>query len=514
MKQSSDDRFRDLEKRLQLEQTARKAAEDKLAQKCSELAETTSLLESLNGLLEDRIKSRTNELEGAKQKALELTELDQLTHLANRYLFRASMIDAVAQVKDTDRSFSLILIDLVDFKSVNDGFGYDTGDAVLQKIAKRITGSIRQGDIAARLGGDEFAVLLFDVEDSCRARKVCGRLLDNIQAPISIGNDQIRCAVSLGVAQYPQHTGDIEELQIFADLALRQARDQGRGHSVFFEEKLAAPHTLRNSMGRDLEEAIFKEKIEVFFQPIVRLDTRSFPGAEALLRWEHPDHGSVAPLDVLSLARERGLLGLLTRRIIRSGMMQASSKLKSGELEWISINLAEYDLRDQELPGFILNELFEQHIPPECLQLEITEHAVISDVESARSVMEQLNSAGVRFAIDDFGTGYSNLQLLHQLPFHTMKIDRSFTAKVFELREIQTIVKAMVDLGHALKIEVTAEGVENIQQGEILRSIGCDYGQGYLYGHPVRYDVENTLPRIGKTRKEEILPVAPPRKTG
>lgn len=479
---SIDDRLRRLERRAQRDRLARLSAEDLLEQKSLEVFEANRRLAALNEELESRVSERTEELERERQRAVLMAERDYLTQVANRHLFDRRIDQAVADATASDKGFALVLIDLDGFKGINDTYGHAAGDAVLKAVADRIRRTVGEDDLVARLGGDEFAVLLDTGSPATDVDDITLRLLDELHEPIQFGKRQLFCGASIGLAFCPEHSDDSDELQVFADLALYHAKRLGRGASVTFERKMADQFRLRRALGYELEKALDEERIDVFFQPIVDLGSRSLVGFEALLRWYEPERGWIPPMEALSIAKDRSLLGRLTRQVVRKCLKSAAPALRSGRAKWVAFNLADYDLGDRDLPDYILRTCSAVGVDPRQLKVEITEHTVISDTERAGYVMELLNDFGMRFAIDDFGTGYSNLLTLNRLPFQTLKIDRTFVAELFENPESRTIVSAMINLAHALGLNTTAEGVETVQQSETLRALGCDLAQGYLFG--------------------------------
>ncbi len=477
-----------LENRARREKLARLTAEDLLEKKSLELFEANQRLAVLNENLEGRVNERTRELERERQRALVLAEKDYLTGLANRHCFTKKFEEAVAEASCAGKAFALILIDLDGFKELNDTFGHAAGDAMLKTAAKRLAEVVRSTDLIARLGGDEFAIIAFDIADEQSLALVTDRLLAALQSPVKFGKRRIQCGASLGVAFCPEHSKDTPELQLFADLALYRAKAGGRGIAVSFEPKMAESHFLRFAMGDELKAALKNNEIRVFFQPVHDLKDRSTKGAEALVRWNNPIRGWIPPLDILAIAGDQELLPTLTRHIIRESLVQSKDLIERRIIDWVSINLTGHDLRDRALIDFILDTLAACKVAPHSVKFEVTEHTVISDAENACDVITQLSRMGVRFAIDDFGTGYSNLMTLNRLPFHILKVDQSFVVDLASSSEAQTIVKAMIDLGHALDMSIIAEGIETPQQAETLRALGCDLGQGYFFGRPLPVD--------------------------
>ena len=494
-----------LRRRAQRERAARLTAEELLEKKSLELFEANQRLASLNETLESRVKERTRMLERERRRAL---------GLANRHCYTETFKKAVMEAKEGGRAFALILVDLDGFKQLNDTFGHAAGDAMLKTTANRIRNVVRTSDLVARLGGDEFAIIAFDVVDEAALVHFTERLLDAVQSPITYGKRQIRCGASLGTAFCPEHAACPHELQRFADLALYQAKASGRGVAVTFDPRLAEAHFMRVTMGEELKAAMARREIAVFFQPVLDLADQSLSGLEALVRWNHESRGWISPLDILAIAEEQGQLPALTRYIVCETLTQIGEVVARGDIDWVSINLTDHDLRDCPLIDFIIDTLEETGVEPKHVKFEITEHTVISDAENACRVISLLSERGASFAIDDFGTGYSNLLTLNRLPFHTLKIDQTFVTDIAGNVEAETIVKAMIDLGHALNLSVVAEGIETPQQLALLQLLGCDYGQGYLFGRPQPLDQVMAAATASRMRPGQAKGIPKPRLAG
>lgn len=503
-----------LERRARRERAARLVAEELLEKKSLELFEANRRLASLNETLESRVKERTRMLERERRRALDLAEKDHLTRLANRHSYTETFRKAVAEAGEGGRAFALILVDLDGFKQLNDTYGHAAGDAMLKTAANRIRDIVRTSDLVARLGGDEFAIIAFDVTDESTLVHFTERLLDAVQSPITYGKRQIRCGASLGTAFCPEHAANPQELQRFADLALYQAKASGRGIAVTFDPQLAEAHFMRATMGEELKTALARRDVEIFFQPVLDLTDQSLSGLEALVRWNHESRGWISPLDILAIAEEQGQLSTLTRYIIRETLTQVRDVIARRVIDWVSINLTDHDLRDCPLIDFIIDTLEETDVAPHHVKFEITEHTVISDAENACRVISLLSERGAHFAIDDFGTGYSNLLTLNRLPFHTLKIDQTFIADIAGDVEAETIVKAMIDLGHALNLSVVAEGIETPQQLALLQMLGCNFGQGYLFGRPQPLDQVMAVAKAASTHPGKAKGIPKPKLAG
>ena len=438
----------------------------------------------LSETFEQRVRERTSTLECERKRALDLAERDQLTGLANRRRYAMQIDEAVDRAKSDGESFALILVDLDGFKALNDTYGHAAGDFVLKCVAERISKLVRRDDLVARLGGDEFAIIAAGPVGERSKQLVANRLISAIQAPMCYEERRIFCGVSLGIAHCPEHAAKSEDLQRFADLALYRAKAAGRGCNITFERRFAEEHDLRTVMGLELREALSTDAVGIHYQPVVDLGGAKMAGLEALLRWRHPTRGQIAPLDLLAIADDHNLLPLLTRYVVRKSIFDTKPHIVSGMVGWVSINLTANDLHDRELPDYIVECIAEIGLDAKHAKFEITEQTVVSDAENVNHLMTVLSRAGCRFAIDDFGSGYSNLLSLSQLPFHTLKIDRSFIDKLAEGAEAQTFVRAIIELAKAFELEVIAEGVESPTQAHLLRQLGCDLGQGYFFGGP------------------------------
>ncbi len=471
-------RFDALERRTVRQKLARQAAENLLEEKSLALFQANQRLEQLNDVLESRVLERTQELEAERERAVELSRQDHLTKLANR----AVLAEEMGNLAASNRAFTLVLMDLDGFKQINDTHGHAAGDTVLCAVASRLRDTVPDPALVARLGGDEFAVLLPDTKGFSDAESLMERLLSAIGAPIRSGESTLICGASIGCANFPDQADSVQDLQIHADLALYQAKTSNGSKAVLFFPELAQLHRERKILARDLHRALDDRSLTTFYQPIIAYGDRREVSCEVLLRWNHPDRGWISPVDIISIGEETGQVGHITRFVISHAFEELAPLLRSGALNTMTINLIDRDLRDDDLTRFILDQSVIHGVAPKRVKFEITEHSVVTDAQAARETMTNLEDHGFSFAIDDFGTGYSNLRTLHQLPFRVLKIDRGFISSLFSDKDSRTIVKAMIDLAHGLRLRVVAEGIETLQESETLRAMGCDYGQGYLFG--------------------------------
>ncbi|MBG6145481.1 EAL domain-containing protein [Roseibium album] len=477
-----------LQRRCGRERNARIAAEEILEQKSRELFDVNQRLAGLNEQLERQVAERTGALEAERAHALAIAEIDQLTGLKNRHSYKNALGQAVGQAASAGKFFALLFIDLDNFKALNDTYGHGGGDIVLQQVASRLKSLTRARDHVARLGGDEFAILAEIDAETDSPINLADRIVDVFNEPIPIDHRSADCGVSVGFALCPRHSSDAGELQRFADLALYSAKSKGRGNAVQFDVSIGSAHRFRLALAADLASALETAALEIHYQPIVNLLDERPVGMEALLRWRHPDRGWIDPLTVLKTAEECGLFDQVSRKCIELAITQAAPLLITNPSFWLSINLAEQNLRDEQLAAHINDICGRLNVVPSQIRFEITEQALIRDIHAAHEIMSELGNRGFRFAIDDFGIGYSNMLTLSRLPFHTIKIDRSFTQEAVDNHETRTIASAMINLGHALGLDVIVEGVETAQQAHMMRELGGHMAQGYHFGRPSKLE--------------------------
>jgi diguanylate cyclase (GGDEF)-like protein len=406
---------------------------------------------------------------------------DALTGLANRHRFAESLEAALARLGRDAGGFALCLIDLDRFKLVNDLNGHTTGDRLLQAVAERLRATTREVDTVARLGGDEFALIatIAGYDPPEEAARIARRLIAAVTAPLETGSRQIMIGASVGISLAPANGADAETLLRHADLAMYRAKSEGRGEFRFFQPEMDARIRERAALEADLRGAIANDALAPYFQPQVDFASGRIVGFEMLARWPHTTRGMVPPDEFVPIAEDAGLIGAMTGRLLRRGCRAA--------VRWpddivLAVNVSSLHLRDRSLPGTVRAALAESRLPACRLELELTESALVSDFNLARDMLCELKETGVRLAIDDFGTGYSSLVQLQALPFDKIKIDAGFVRGMVEAAESRKIVAAVVGLGHNLGLVTVAEGVENRTQAEALRELGCDIGQGWLFG--------------------------------
>ena len=413
---------------------------------------------------------------------------DPLTGLSNR----RGLLEALAGHVPARRGGRAVLLflDLDDFKLVNDSLGHEHGDALLVEVGRRLSGVVREDDVVSRFGGDEFAVLCLGVEDEASAADLANRLLDAVTAPLVLGGTPIGVSGSLGVVVVGRGHHEAEDVLRDADAAMYQAKGAGKDRWVLFDDAAREQHRRRHELVADLRRALDAEQLSVAYQPVVAL-TENVSGApyavEALARWDHPTLGPISPVEFVALAEESGLVGALSRHMLRSACRQMAgwqAKYGSDAPSRVCVNVSPLQLRQSDFVHEVASTLVETGLPGTSLCLELTESAVMEDPSFAAASFAALRELGVKVAIDDFGTGYSSLALLRTLPVDLLKVDRSFLAELDQDGSAR-VVAAVVGLGQALGLDVVAEGVETREQVTELVRLGCPMAQGYLFSRPL-----------------------------
>ena len=410
---------------------------------------------------------------------------DLLTGLPNRTLFSDRLKQAIHQA-DRNGYFAVVaFIDLDNFKYINDSLGHKAGDELLVEIASRLKGALRGGDTVARYGGDEFVLLLTNHYRINSVVKVVDRVLAEIQRPMTLEGQELCVTCSIGLSLYPSDGGDPLALIQHADAAMYLAKESGRNNYQFFTRRLNEMAVERVSLEGSLRRALEREELKVFYQP--KVDAAGYPlGVEALLRWHSSEHGMVSPDRFIGLAEDTGLIEPITEFVLRTACQQAVAWRVAGfPAMQMAVNLSARSLKQHDLVDRVMAILEETGLPPENLELELTESMLIDDIDQSIAMLAALKAKGIRLAIDDFGTGYSSLSYLQRFPVDVLKIDRTFVRNL-ELHPSETdITKLIILLGHSLKLKVVAEGVETENQRDHLEALGCDEFQGYLFAKPM-----------------------------
>jgi diguanylate cyclase len=420
----------------------------------------------------------------ARTKALEHQAMhDALTGLPNRVLLNDRIEQAIQHMRRAGGSMAVLLMDLDRFKEVNDTLGHPVGDRLLQEVAGRLRDTLRSTDTVARLGGDEFAILARDTDEH-GAHEFAEKIHETISGVFTIDHQNVYVGTSIGIALYPDHGEDASTLLRRADIAMYVAKQQNNGLAMYRPD--ADDHTAdRLSLVGDLHAELRDPRhLTIHYQPMIRLPQGTPAGVEALLRWNHPVHGSIAPDQLIRVAEHTGMIGPLTYWILETALDEFSRLSRTHRDLGLSVNLSAWNLQDPNLPQAVSSALEKSGFPPEQLTLEITESAMMSDPVHARQILERLSAMGVMLAVDDFGTGFSSLGYLKLLPVNVLKIDRSFVMEMLEVENDAVIVRSTIDLAHNLGFQVVAEGVETGEVLALLGALGCDFAQGYHVSRP------------------------------
>ena len=377
---------------------------------------------------------------------------------------------------------SLLLLDLDRFKEVNDTFGHYAGDRLLEQIGRRLRETLSPDALVARLGGDEFAVLLHGVT-AAQSDKVARELVELLDQAVLVEGQRLRAGASIGISAYPDDATDPDTLLRRADVAMYVAK-RARSGFARYDPSLDEHTPERLAVAAELREAIVQDQLMLVYQPQVGVATGQVTGVEALVRWPHPRRGLIPPGEFMAMAEHTGLMEALTRCVLRMALRQCRSWLDSGRNLPVSVNVSASDLHDG-FPELVTQLLAEHDVPARCLQLEITEDAMMTDPQGADRVLRQLQRIGVRIAIDDFGTGYSSLSYLGQLPIDELKIDQAFIRGMPDSTRMSAIVRSTIGLAHDLGLSVVAEGVEDEASVHMLQEYSCDVLQGYLFSRPL-----------------------------
>jgi diguanylate cyclase (GGDEF)-like protein len=439
---------------------------------------------------EQQLRRLLSERENREQQLRHDSLHDALTGLPNRTLFMRRLSDATHRARrGEDGLFAVLFLDLDGFKLVNDSMGHHVGDELLVTVARRLEECVRGGDIVARLGGDEFAILLERIADARDSAVVAERVQRALTAPLNIGGYEHVSSASIGVALSTGANEQPEYLLRSADIAMYRAKNGGRGRYEMFDRAMHAEALTRLQIESDLRHAFDRNEFFLQYQPIVCLSDGKLSGVEALVRWRHFERGIVSPATFVPVAEDTGLVVPLGRWVLREACRQTREwQLRFDRPITVSVNLSVREFGQPDLVRAVASILEETQLPPNRLKLEITESAIIGQKHPAIETVEELRKLGVGIHLDDFGTGYSALSYLHRLPLDAVKVDRAFTSAIDAEERPLHVVRAIISLSHAIGLEVVAEGVATIRQMQLLRSMGCDLAQGFLFSRPVSAD--------------------------
>jgi diguanylate cyclase (GGDEF)-like protein len=431
---------------------------------------------------------------------------DSLTGLPNRAMFTELLkAEIESSNRRNDHMFAVLFLDLDRFKNINDSLGHTHGDLLLVAFAERLERTLRPIDTLARFGGDEFAILLSGMTDATDAVRVAQRIQDELSQPFVLDKNSAFATASIGIALSSSGYDRPDDILRDADIAMYRAKENGKARYELFDHGMHARAVSRLQLESDLRQAIEQKEFCVYYQPIISLQTGRLAGFEALVRWNHPRRGLVAPADFIPVAEETGLIVPIGQWVLN----EACAQVRQWQIDSpshrslsLSVNLSARQVAQPDLLQRIKDALETSKLNPHCLKLEITESVVMENAEAAAQMFKQLRSLGVQLSIDDFGTGYSSLSYLHRFPLNYLKIDRSFVMRLTTDND-NAIVRTISTLARNLGMEVIAEGIETEEQFQQLKMLGCEYGQGYLFSRPVSNDgVEHLLAQDSKRDRE------------
>jgi diguanylate cyclase (GGDEF)-like protein len=427
-------------------------------------------------------------LKDSQDKLRELTEHDPLTDLTNRYGFELCLAKAVSRAKRNKDQIAVLLLDVDDFKSVNDTLSHRDGDLLLKQIAKRLAGAKRKNDILARLGGDEFVVLATDLNDPGFAYALAKRLLDVFKAPFDLGSIEVTSSASIGISTLGEATKNVSELMKCADIAMYRSKNKGRNQIQFYSDSVHREVNRRMNLENDLRNAIKNQELEVYYQAQVRAGDGDVIGMEALLRWNHPTDGMIMPGEFLLIAEEMGLVNTIGEWVLNTACRQTAKWNKQLAVEnktlSVAVNLSASQIESSELFDTVMQSLNDSGLSANCLELEITENALIESPERTVTILEKIVAQGVTMALDDFGTGFSSLQHLKLFPIQVLKIDRGFVSDIGKGRRGERLLAALIHFARAFHVRTVAEGVEANFHSSFCSDEGCDVLQGFYYSLP------------------------------
>ncbi|AXQ16611.1 diguanylate cyclase [Shewanella algae] len=479
--------------------------DDKLAQRCIELG-------AQDFLLKDEVNTSrlTRAIRNAKQRASmalalrqsheklkELAEHDSLTKLVNRYGFELCLNRTLSQVKRHQDMLAVILLDLDDFKGINDTLGHQVGDILLVEVANRLSAALREGDLIARLGGDEFVVLVTESENRYFPMAVANRLQRAFEEPFPLGEHDVLIGASIGIAAYSDSVCDSSELLKCADIAMYRAKKVGRNQIQFYSEELAREVRFRNRIEMGLRTALERDEFRVFYQGKFDAISGELLGMEALLRWQHPEDGLLAPDSFLPIAEEIGLVDEIGEWVLAQACAQTVKWLAIlapvGKQLSVAVNLSPSQIIRETLYQTIVRVLQQTGLPASLLELELTENALIEEPLELAKVLERIAALGVVFSLDDFGTGFSSLEHIKYFPINVLKIDKSFVASVEQDERGKRLLSALINFANGFNVVSVAEGIETEAQAQFCRERGCNLLQGYLYCRPIQPQDFETL---------------------
>ncbi|MBT8134048.1 MAG: EAL domain-containing protein [Gammaproteobacteria bacterium] len=465
------------------------------------IADRDSALEDLGELnieLEKRVQERTIELQALNVEIARQAMHDPLTELPNRTLLVERLKQNIYLARRKEKHVAFLMLDLNNFKEVNDTLGHPQGDRLLLDVASRLPTALRQSDTVGRLGGDEFGIVLPET-DSVQALEVARKITESLQPSFELDGHAVSVGASIGIALFPEHADDEASLIRYADIAMYEAK-RSKGDPCLYDPDADNYTTARLSLMNDLREAVENDELQLYFQPTVVLSTKKVHTVEALSRWEHPERGNILPEEFIPLAETSNLIGLISFWALEKSISSIASWKQQGADIMVSINLSARDLLNAELADHISRLCDKYDVEPSMLRIEISESVIMSNPEQVIEVINNPVLKQLKYAIDDFGTGYSSLSYLKKLPIDEVKIDRSFVLDMMQNAEDTSIVRSVIELAHNLGHKVVAEGVETEATLTQLELLGCDVVQGFYFSEAVAADV--LLDKIDEIEQE------------
>ncbi|HOY86872.1 MAG: EAL domain-containing protein [Methylotenera sp.] len=426
------------------------------------------------------------EAKHSQNRLHELVNHDPLTGLPNRRLFNELLEHAIKRAEREHHQIALLFVDLDRFKAINDSLGHQVGDKLLYEVSKRIHHAMRDSDIVARLGGDEFLVMMDMIKHPQDAALIAQKIIYALQVEFFIDGKEIFIGASVGISIFPKDGSDVDSLIKAADIAMYQVKNRGKNNHCFYSEDLSKNAVERFTIESQLRHALERNQFEMYYQPQISLLTGDIIGAEALIRWRHPDLGLVSPARFIPIAEETGLIVQIGEWVLRQAALQAIQWINDGyTMQWVSVNVSGVQIMRSNFYDTVYGILIETNCNPNILELEITESTVMQNTEFVIDTFNNIKQLGVRVAIDDFGTGYSSLSNLKRLPLDKIKIDQSFVRGLPDDLDDAAITNTINAMACSLGFTVIAEGVETLAQATFLKNMGCLEAQGYLYSKPV-----------------------------
>lgn len=438
------------------------------------------------------IEESSKALEESECRNRELAHFDSLTGLPNRNLFKDRLEQQAKRTTRSNKNLALLYIDIDFFKKVNDSMGHHAGDDLICAASNRIRSCLRDSDTVARIGGDEFNVILNELSAIRSANLVANKILKSLAEPFTILGNKVFISGSIGISIYPNDTRNIEDLKRYADLAMYDAKDQGRNRFSYYSKSLHNKIKDKLKIEEHLRNAIEKDELFLQYQPIIKLDESRMIGAEALLRWNNSELNNVSPADFILIAEESRLINEIGEWALRKACEQLSKWRKKDDPKFqLSVNVSPIQLENENFAETVKNILDSYQLSSDSLKIEITEGLIIEEKSTSVTTLKKLSDMGIVLLLDDFGTGHSSLSYLHKLPFHVLKVDRSFVTKLDSYSVTNSIIPSIIAMAHKLNLSVIAEGVETRESLKILMELNCEYAQGYYFDKPLNAEEIN-----------------------